>query len=227
MTRSCSSGAAACSRDARLYFVCEARPRRARPRRRCSRRRCRGGVGHDPAARQGRRRARRWSRPRAPSARSPTATGRSFIVNDEPDLVARCCEPTASTSARTTLPVAEARAIAGPAALVGLSTHSPEQIDAAVAATGASRPDHISVGPGLGDPDQARAPGRGAGADPSRRADGRRPALVRDRRDRHRATSPRSSPPGRARVVVVRAIRDAADPGAAAAARCATRRCGV
>ena len=45
------------------------------------------------------------------------------------------------------MPVAEARELAGPGALVGLSTHSPEQFDAALAAEGDARPDQLSAGP--------------------------------------------------------------------------------
>ena len=47
----------------------------------------------------------------------------------------------------TLVPVAEARELAGPDAIVGLSTHSPEQLRAAEDASGDARPDYISVGP--------------------------------------------------------------------------------
>lgn len=65
-----------------------------------------------------------------------------FIINDRPDLVAAAGADGVHVGQDDT-PVAEARRIAGPDALVGLSTHSPEQVDQAHA-QGA---DYIGVGP--------------------------------------------------------------------------------
>src|SRR4051812_13137119 len=65
-----------------------------------------------------------------------------FIINDRPDLVAATGADGVHVG-QDDAPVAEARRIAGPDALVGLSTHSPEQVDDA-AAQGA---DYIGVGP--------------------------------------------------------------------------------
>ena len=75
-------------------------------------------------------------------ARLCAAHGALFILNDRPDLV------TAATAdgvhvGQDDVPVEQARELVGPARLVGLSTHSPAQIDAA----GAQRPDYIGVGP--------------------------------------------------------------------------------
>ena len=111
--------------------------------------------------------------------------------------------------------MAEARRIAGPAALVGLSTHSPEQFDAALAAEGAARPDQVSAGPVWETPTKEGRPAAGL-------------ELIR-----HAATTAPDEPwfaiggidaanvgevvaAGARRIVVVRAIRDAADPEAAA-----------
>jgi thiamine-phosphate pyrophosphorylase len=77
-----------------------------------------------------------------------------FIINDRPDLVGPAGADGVHVGQDDT-PVAEARGIAGPDALVGLSTHSPEQIDEAHAA-GA---DYIGVGPVHATPTK---PGRAA-----------------------------------------------------------------
>jgi thiamine-phosphate pyrophosphorylase len=66
--------------------------------------------------------------------------GALFILNDRPDLVAAAGADGVHVGQDDT-PVAQARAIAGPDVLVGLSTHSPEQVDAAGDA------DYIGVGP--------------------------------------------------------------------------------
>jgi thiamine-phosphate pyrophosphorylase len=67
--------------------------------------------------------------------------GALFIINDRPDLVAAAGADGVHVGQDDT-PVAEARRIAGPDALVGLSTHSPEQVDA-----GGAIADYIGVGP--------------------------------------------------------------------------------
>ena len=81
--------------------------------------RCKAALGRrDP-----RRRATVRRRLRAPTARcSSSTTGPTW---PSPRM------PTASTSGRTTRRSRQARALVGPDRLVGLSTHSPEQIDAA------------------------------------------------------------------------------------------------
>ena len=97
---------------------------------------------------------------------------------------------------------------------------------AALAAEGDARPDQISVGPVWETPTKEGRPAAGMelieyaprrGDDP----------LVRDRGDRHRRTSAEVVAAGAERVVVVRAIRDAEDPEAAARElRAALRRAG-
>lgn len=65
-----------------------------------------------------------------------------LIINDRPDI-ARLCDADGVHVGQNDLPVAEARRIAGPARLVGKSTHSIAEIDAAVAEC----PDYVAVGP--------------------------------------------------------------------------------
>jgi thiamine-phosphate pyrophosphorylase len=141
--------------------------------------------------------------------------GALFILNDRPDL-AIPCNADGIHVGQEDVPVAEARKIAGGDAIVGLSSHSPAQLDAAHAAPGPSRPDYLSVGPVWETPTkQGRA---AAGLE-----------YVRYARDR--ATLPWFAiggvddtrlielvAAGAERIVVVRAIRDATDPAAAASA---------
>jgi thiamine-phosphate pyrophosphorylase len=65
-----------------------------------------------------------------------------FIVNDRPDI-ARLADADGVHLGQTDVSVADARRILGPDRLIGLSTHTEEQLRAALAA----RPDYIAVGP--------------------------------------------------------------------------------
>src|SRR5207248_117972 len=78
------------------------------------------------------RQVRRWTR----------QAGVLFILNDRPDL-ARLCEADGVHLGQDDLPVKEARRVLGPDALVGVSTHTIEQVRQAVL-NGAS---YIGVGP--------------------------------------------------------------------------------
>ena len=136
-----------------------------------------------------------------------------FIVNDDPDLAARLRAPTASTSARTTCRPRRRASCSAPEAIVGLSTHS----------RGADRGrrrapvDYISVGPVWETPTKEGRPRRSASSSSPQAARSAPRAVLRDRRHRPRRTSARSSRPGASGSRVVRAIRDADDPRAAAA----------
>jgi thiamine-phosphate pyrophosphorylase len=88
-------------------------------------------------------------------ARACAAHGALFILNDRPDLVARC-QADGVHVGQDDMPVGQARALAGPDRLVGLSTHSRAQIDAAAAT---EAPDYIGVGPVYETPTK---PGRAA-----------------------------------------------------------------
>jgi thiamine-phosphate pyrophosphorylase len=198
--------------DARLYFVCDARPR-----------------GDDPAplldaALSGgvdaiQLRDKDLSGEELVEAARPfraTATRHRalFILNDRPDLVA-AAEADGVHVGQDDAPVAEARKAVGSESIVGLSTHSASEVNAAFAARGDARPDQISVGPvwetptkegraatGLGLISHAAA----AGADlPWFAIGGIDPANVAE-----------VVAAGARRIVVVRAIRDAADPEASA-----------
>jgi thiamine-phosphate pyrophosphorylase len=77
-----------------------------------------------------------WARDRC------TAAGALFVLNDRPDLAVAAGADGVHVG-QDDMPVAEARAIVGEAAIVGLSTHSIAQADAG-ARSGA---DYIAVGP--------------------------------------------------------------------------------
>jgi thiamine-phosphate pyrophosphorylase len=111
------------------------------------------------------------------------------------------------------LPVPAARRILGDSVIVGQSTHSRGQVDAAVAAPGV---DYFCVGPTWATPTKAGRPA--AGLDLIRYAAG----LASDRPwfaigGIDRTTLDQVLQAGARRAVVVRAITEAADPRAAAA----------
>ena len=138
--------------------------------------------------------------------------GALLWVNDRPDLALRAGADGVHVG-QDDLGVAEARRRAGGELLVGLSTHSPEQLEAGIAA-GA---DQLSVGPVWETPTK---PGRpAAGLEYVRRAAERRPPVpwfAIGGIDTERARLVAEA--GASRAVVVRAVRDAHDPRAAAAA---------
>jgi len=74
--------------------------------------------------------------------RAVVPAGVAFIVNDDPEL-AREVGADGVHLGQDDTPYAEARRIVGPGAIVGLSTHSPEQTAAACALG----PDYVGVGP--------------------------------------------------------------------------------
>jgi thiamine-phosphate pyrophosphorylase len=135
--------------------------------------------------------------------------GALLILNDRPDLV-RPVGADGCHVGQEDMEVEEARAIAGPDALVGRSTHFPAQIDAG------ARADLIGVGPVYATPTK-----------PGRHPVG--PELVRyaafhapvpffaiggiGAQNVHEVVAA-----GAQRIAVVRAIAEADDPGAAAAA---------
>ena len=139
-----------------------------------------------------------------------------FWLNDRPDLVAPCGADGVHVGQADMAP-AEARALMPRDRLVGLSTHSPAQLDRAVASGEA---DELSVGPVWATPTKEGRPPAGleyvryaarrAGEHPWFAIGGIDLANVREVIDA-----------GASRIVVVRAIREAADPRAAAAALCA------
>ncbi len=194
---------------ARLYFVCDALPH-----------------GDDPepllraalAGGSGMIELRDRDQPPGVIARSGATFRRVadtysalFIVNDDPHLALELAADGVHVG-QDDMPPAEAREILGPDAIIGLSTHSPEQLTAA-----RDEPvDYVSVGPIWETPTKEGRPGTGldyvrAAAEqadlPWFAIGGIDPGNVQDVVDA-----------GARRVCVVRAIRDAADPAAAAAA---------
>ena len=140
--------------------------------------------------------------------------GALFLINDRPDLVAACRADGVHVG-QDDVPVAEARRLAGPAALVGLSTHDPEQLHAAHTAAGDARPDYISVGPVWATPTKPGRPAAGIDYVRAAAADAELPWFAIGGIDP--ANIGKVVAAGARRAVVVRAIRDAADPRAIAA----------
>jgi thiamine-phosphate pyrophosphorylase len=139
--------------------------------------------------------------------------GALFWLNDRPDLVAACGADGVHVG-QDDMAAAEARRVAGDDVLVGLSTHSPAQLDAALATREA---DQLSVGPVWETPTKEGRPA--AGLDYVRYAAsvaGGRPWFAIGGIDLGNVREVIAA--GASRLVVVRAIRDADDPGAAAAA---------
>ena len=134
--------------------------------------------------------------------------GALLILNDRPDLVPEARADGCHVG-QDDLPVTAARALAGPDALMGLSTHTPEQID------GAAGVDYIGVGPVHATPTK---PGRGAvGPDLVRYAAKHAPVPFFAIGGIDLANADAVVAAGARRIAVVRAIAEAADPRAAAA----------
>ena len=105
-----------------------------------------------------------------------------------------------------------ARSSPGPTALIGLSTHSPEQVEAACAAAGDDRPDQISVGPVWETPTKAGRPATGLGLIELAAREATIPWFAIGGIDVGNVAEVVAA--GASRIVVVRAIRDADDPEA-------------
>ena len=135
------------------------------------------------------------------------AHGALFVVNDRPG-VAAAADADGVHVGQDDMPVGEARALVGPDRLVGLSTHTPAQIDAAEGV------DLIGVGPVHATPTKAGRPAVGLELVRYAAAHARVPWFAIGGLDE--ATLPAAVAAGAARVSVVRAIGEAADPERAA-----------
>jgi thiamine-phosphate pyrophosphorylase len=138
--------------------------------------------------------------------------GALLWLNDRPDLAAEAGADGVHVG-QADLPVAAVRTQVGPDMLIGLSTHSPAQFDAALD----SEADQLSVGPVWETPTKEGRPA--AGLDYVRHAAAHAfgvPWFAIGGIDLDNVRDVLAA--GAQRIVVVRAIRDAADPGAAAAA---------
>ena len=137
------------------------------------------------------------------------AGGALFVLNDRPDL-ALACDADGVHVGQDDVPAAVARRIVGPDALVGLSTHAPEEL----AASAAEPVDYVSAGPVQPTPTK---PGRpGTGLDYVRLAAERSPHPFFVTGGVSAATLPDIAAAGATRFVVVRALTEAADPAAVA-----------
>jgi thiamine-phosphate pyrophosphorylase len=189
--------------SARLYLVCDARPREFLAAA------IRGGVdvvqlrdkalGDEElvtAAREFRAAA--------------DAGGALFVLNDRPDLVAACGADGVHVGQDDMAPAA-ARAIVGPDAIVGRSTHAPEQ---ARAAEEDGDVDYLAVGPVHATPTKPGRPAAGLEYVEWAAANVRKPWFAIGGLDAGnvRAVAER----GASRIVVVRAIAASDEPEAAA-----------
>jgi thiamine-phosphate pyrophosphorylase len=131
------------------------------------------------------------------------AHGALFILNDRPDLVAEAGADGVHVG-QDDMPVSSARELVGPDRLIGLSTHTPEQVDATDAV------DYIGVGPVHATPTKPGRPAVG-------------PDLVRYAAQHARVPffaiggiEPRNAgavaAAGATRIAVVRALTEADDP---------------
>ena len=142
-------------------------------------------------------------------ARACHAAGALLVVNDRPDLAVSAGADGVHVGQDDTS-VSRARAAVGPDRLVGLSTHSPAQIDAA----GTAGVDYIGVGPVQATPTK---PGRAAvGLELVRYASAHAtvPFFAIGGIDHDLIGAVTGA--GATRVAVVRAITEAGDPEAAA-----------
>jgi thiamine-phosphate pyrophosphorylase len=194
---------------ARLYFVCDARPH-----------------GEDPEALlnaamsggAGMIELRDREQPRNAVERSGRTFRRLadtysalFIVNDDPYLALELRADGVHVG-QDDIDPAEARRIMGPAAIIGLSTHSREQIEAAAKAP----VDYISVGPIWETPTKEGRPATGLELIGDAAEIASRPWYAIGGIDTGNAEEVVSA--GAERLCVVRAIRDAENPRAAATA---------
>jgi thiamine-phosphate pyrophosphorylase len=194
-------------RTARLYLCCDARP---------------GGKDPEPLLRAALSggvdivQLREKSLPRREIERAALTFRRVcdtysalFIVNDDPGL-ARTCDADGVHVGQEDVAAAEVREAVGPDAIVGLSTHSAEQI-----ASSAEQPvDYISAGPIWETPTKEGRPAVGLELIAHAADHAPHPFFAIGGIDAANAAQVVEA--GARRLCVVRAIRDAADPTAAA-----------
>jgi thiamine-phosphate pyrophosphorylase len=190
--------------DARLYLVCDARPR----------------AFLDAALRGGADLIQLRDKTLGDEAliaaardfrAAADAHGALFILNDRPDLVEACAADGVHVGQDDGTP-AEARALVGPERIVGRSTHAPAQADAADADPDV---DYLAVGPVHATPTKPGRPAAGLDYVAYAARTVGTPWFAIGGLDAE--TLPVAVEHGARRAVVVRAITDAADPERAAA----------
>ena len=135
-----------------------------------------------------------------------------FLINDRPDL-AEACDADGVHVGQEDIAPSDARAVLPTDALLGLSTHSREQIEDAQE-RGDEAPDYISVGPIWETPTKQGRPGVGLELIDTAARIARLPWFAIGGIDPGNVGEVVAA--GARRIVVVRAIRDAEDPAAAA-----------
>jgi thiamine-phosphate pyrophosphorylase len=140
------------------------------------------------------------------------AHGAPLILNDRPDLVDAAGADGVHVG-QDDVAVADARRLVGPDRLVGLSTHSPAQIDAAGAEPAL---DYIGVGPVHATPTKPGRAAVGLELVAYAAANARTPFFAIGGIDAGNVAAVRGA--GADRIAVVRALTDAHDPEAAARA---------
>jgi len=136
--------------------------------------------------------------------------GALFVLNDRPDLVAACAADGVHVG-QDDVPPAAARAVAGPEAIVGRSTHAPAQADAADADPDV---DYLAVGPVHATPTKPGRPAAGLDYVAYAARHVRRPWFAIG--GLHAGNVGEVLEAGATRIVVVRAISEAPDPEGAA-----------
>jgi thiamine-phosphate pyrophosphorylase len=197
---------------ARLYFVCDGQPGGRAPDAVLAAA-LRGGADLVQLREKAPRCAEEIVALAEPFRRAAEAHDALFILNDHPELVGEAGADGVHVG-QDDLPVAEARDAAGHEALVGLSTHTAEQIDAACGAEGSTRPDQISVGPVWETPTKEGRPATGLELVRHAAAHATLPWFAIGGIDPANVAEVVAA--GARRIVVVRAIRDADDPETAA-----------
>jgi thiamine-phosphate pyrophosphorylase len=194
-------------RWARLYFVCDARPHGREPEALLNAAMS-GGAGMIEL--------RDREHPRNVVERSgqtfrrlANTYGAIFIVNDDPHLALELRADGVHVG-QDDMDPAEARRIMGPDAIIGLSTHSREQVEAAAQAP----IDYFSVGPIWETPTKEGRPATGLDLIRQAAQIAGKPWFAIGGIDTENVGEVTSA--GAERLCVVRAIRDAADPRAAA-----------
>lgn len=145
-------------------------------------------------------------------ADAASAHGKLFAVNDRADI-AKAAQAPVLHLGQDDLPVPAARSILGDDVVIGRSSHSPAQFDAAMAEPGV---DYACAGPLWTTPTKPGRPAAPAGlVEHAAETGSARPWFAIGGIDLQRLDEVLSR--GARRVVVVRAITDAPDPGEAAA----------
>jgi len=195
-------------RTARLYFVCDARPGTDLE----SLLRAALTGGADIVQLREKKLGRAEIERAAGTFRRVADTFSALFVHNADPEMARICDADGVHVGQDDVSAEQARELMGPDAIVGLSTHSEEQI-----AASEGRPvDYISVGPVWETPTKAGRPGVGLELVEHAAAHAPHPFFAIGGIDAGNVGEVVAA--GAQRLGVVRAIRDATDPAAAAEA---------